>query len=632
MPAATADSFEKRLLAGFAAGATILLLLAALIWNFSLQAVDATRFVIRTHEVLGSLGRLQFQLYRAEAEQRGYLISGEENYIEAFRQSVAAMRSELEQLDKSVAEHPVQTARLGLLRADIDLRVKLLERNVSLAKDSARPRLDVTDGTALDRQIDSLLAELQTEEQRLLGKRQRLQSARAQVTATGFATLVLLLALAMPMLYYRFRNGHREKLAAAAETARLVAVIEGSPDLIATSTPAGRVSYMNRAGRVMLGLEDTPVADIRRETIYAPWALQIVENVAIPAAVENGSWRGETAFRTTDGREVPVSQVVVCHRQPDGSPTLSTIARDISALKETQKLLAEKNRQVEQASRLKTEFLATMSHELRTPLNAIIGFSSVIRDGMAGEVTPAARDYAQDILDSGRHLLSLINDILDLSTIESGNMKLNLSMVDGEELAASGMAIMREQAHSRGIRLVQSISPELKGIWTDARKTRQIIFNLLSNAVKFSKDGGEVRLNLQLVPRARIEQLEAGQNQRLFPLPPGRFGEFLEIRVSDSGTGISTADLYRLFQPFTQLDSSRNRPHEGTGLGLVMVRRLTELQEGALLVQSAPDEGSCFTVWLPLHRQESHEPQPSDLGRPMLKTPFSQAPFLSSPT
>lgn len=623
MPAAPSDPFEKRLLAGFIAGATILLLLAALIWSFSRQAVDATRFVLHTHEVLGSIGQLQFQLYRAEAEQRGYLISSQGSYIGAFRQSVAAMRAELDRLEKLVDGHPMQTARVELLRADIDYRVSLLEKNISLVKKSANPRPDVTDGTALDRRIDSLLADLQTEEQRLLVQRQQLESARAQVTAIGFATLVLLLALAVPMLYFRFRNAHRDKLAASAETARLIAVIDGSPDLIATSTPSGEASYVNRAGRELLGIGNMPVADIRREAIYAPWALHILENVGIPAAVASGSWRGETAFRTADGREVPVSQVVVCHRHANGSMTLSTIARDISALKEAEKQLAEKNRQVEQASRMKTEFLATMSHELRTPLNAIIGFSSVIRDGQAGDVSPSAREYANDILDSGRHLLALINDILDLSTIESGNLRLSLGMVDGEELAASGMAIIREQANSRGIRLAQSISPELKSIWVDARKTRQIIFNLLSNAVKFSSDGGEVRLGLQLVPRARIEQTGAGRCQRLFPLPPSRFSEFLEIRVSDNGVGISTADLYRLFQPFTQLDSSRNRPHEGTGLGLVMVRRLAELQNGAMLVESAPGQGSCFTVWLPLRDPENQEPLPPDLRLPMFKSQFS---------
>lgn len=613
--------FEKRLLLAFSAGAAALLTLAALVWIFSLKSVDATRFVIHTHEVIGGLNRLQFQLYRAESEQRGYLISGEPLYIEEFRAASIALSVELDRLSAQVADYPSQRSRVAELRDEIGRRIALLERTLNMADAQGRDNLPgiVVHGTAVDRRIDRLLAELHAEEQMLLQQRQQVEANRAQLTAIGFLVLVVLMTLAIPVLYFRIRHGHQEKQLSDAEASRLVDVIDRTPDLIATSTPAGEVSYLNRAARQVLELGDLPASEVTREMVYPRWALDIIEKVGIPAAVANGSWSGETALLSRSGREVPVSQVLVSHRQADGTITLSTIARDISAIKAGEKLLAEKNRQIEQASRMKTEFLATMSHELRTPLNAIIGFSSVIRDGLAGEVSPRVSDYAQDILDSGRHLLSLMNDILDLSTIESGNMRLSVGMVDGEELAASGLAIMREQANSRGIRLTHRISPELQGLWIDARKTRQIIFNLLSNAVKFSGDGGEVSLGMQLVPRSRVESVVAGEGGRLFPLSESAFLEFLEISVGDTGVGISSADLYRLFQPFTQLDSSRNRPHEGTGLGLVMVRRLTELQEGALLVESTPGRGSRFIVWLPLRNPEPHDALPIHLPASLLK-------------
>lgn len=619
------QSFERPLLASFAAGAAILLGLTALIWVFSLKVVDATRFVIHTHEVLGSLGRLQFQLYRAEAEQRGYLISGSPQYLTGFRQSISAMQVELTQLSAAVIDHPRQKARAALLRNDIAYRVLLLEKNIALVQENGftDTNLNVTTGTEVDRRIDSLLEEMQDEEYRLLQQRQQTEADRSSTIAAGFLALVLLLTIAVPLLYLRFRNNTREKQAAAAEAARLIAIIDGTPDLIAISTPEGKASFLNRAGRDMLELGGIPADQIRRESIYPRWAIDLIEKVGIPTAIANGSWSGETVFLTRSGREIPVSQVLIAHRQADGSMTLSTIARDISAIKATEKLLAEKNRQIEQASRMKTEFLATMSHELRTPLNAIIGFSSIMRDGLAGEVSPAAQEYAQDILDSGRHLLSLINDILDLSTIESGNMTLTIDLVDGDELAASGLAIMREPANARGIRLTQQISPVLKSVAVDARKTRQIIVNLLSNAVKFSGDGGEVRLRLQLVSRSEVEQIEPRRGQRLFPLPPGRFPHCLEISVRDGGIGISTADLHRLFQPFTQLDASRNRPHEGTGLGLVLVRRLVELQSGALLVESMPGAGSCFTVWLPMREPATSQPIPAGFTPHALKAQIS---------
>ncbi len=600
------SAFERRLFTSFAAGAAALLILAGLTWHFSLTGIDATRFVIHSHEVIASIGRVEQYVYQAESEQRGFLITGDRTYLSGYRQALDSLSKEEAVLVDLVSDNPSQSARVRHLKIIIASRIDRLERNIEL-KSSPHPRpapVDVSAGTGLDRQIDILAADVFNEEQRLLKHRQQLESDRAQISAFGFFALLILVLLAVPFLYKRMREAFNDKQKVSDEARRLVDVIDRTPDLIAMSTPDGRVAYVNRAMRELLGVGDLPAADIKRERVYSPASLNQVLRVGIPHALAHGTWHGETIWVKADGKEVPVSQVLIAHRQSDGSVTLSTIARDISESKKTARLLEEKNRQIEQASRMKTEFMATMSHELRTPLNAIIGFSSVIRDGLAGQVDATVREYADDILNSGRHLLELINDILDLSTIESGNMRLESGMVDGNDLAASGMAIMREQATARGIQLVQTISPELKGMWLDPRKTRQIIFNLLSNAVKFTPDCGQVKLAMRLVPRSLVESQQGNEQRRLFALAPSAFLEFLEISVSDTGVGIAQADLYRLFQPFMQLDSSRSRLYEGTGLGLVMVRRLVELQSGALLVESEPGKGSRFTVWLPLRDPE----------------------------
>ncbi len=600
------SAFERRLFTSFAAGAAALLILAGLTWHFSLTGIDATRFVIHSHEVIASIGRVEQYVYQAESEQRGFLITGDRTYLSGYRQALNSLSKEEAVLVDLVSDNPSQAARVRHLKIIIASRIDWLERNIEL-KSSLHPRpaaVDVSAGTGLDRQIDALAADVFNEEQRLLKHRQQLESDRAQISAFGFFALLILVLLAVPFLYKRMREAFNDKQKVSDEARRLVDVIDRTPDLIAMSTPDGRVAYVNRAMRELLGVGDLPAADIKRERVYSPASLNQVLRVGIPHALAHGTWHGETIWVKADGKEVPVSQVLIAHRQSDGSITLSTIARDISESKKTARLLEEKNRQIEQASRMKTEFMATMSHELRTPLNAIIGFSSVIRDGLAGQVDATVREYADDILNSGRHLLELINDILDLSTIESGNMRLESGMVDGNDLAASGMAIMREQATARGIQLVQTISPELKGMWLDPRKTRQIIFNLLSNAVKFTPDCGQVKLAMRLVPRSLVESQQGNEQRRLFALAPSAFLEFLEISVSDTGVGIAQADLYRLFQPFMQLDSSRSRLYEGTGLGLVMVRRLVELQSGALLVESEPGKGSRFTVWLPLRDPE----------------------------
>lgn len=603
-----ASGYERRLLINFAVSATTLMLLAGLTWHFSLKGIDATRFVIHSHEVLASMGRMQQFIYRAESEQRGFLITGEYTYLSGYRNALDGLANEQGLLARLVSDNSAQSARVQTMKALIADRIERLEKNVRLVdmRDPRRSPIDVAAGTGIDRQIDDLAAKMEDEEQRLLKHRQQLESARAQVSAVGFFALLLVVTLAVPFLYTRMRRSYREKQAVAEEARRLVDVIDSTPDLIAMSTPDGKPSYVNKAIRELLGIGDLPAAAITREQVYSPRSLDLINRIGIPHAIAHGAWTGEAAWKKAGGGEIPVSQVLIAHRQMDGSLTLSTIARDISERKEAERMLEEKNRLIEQASRMKTEFMATMSHELRTPLNAIIGFSSVIRDGLAGPVTPTVKEYAGDILNSGRHLLELINDILDLSTIESGNMKLHAGMTNGDELAASGMTIMREQASSRGIRLLQTISPELKSLWIDPRKTRQIIFNLLSNAVKFTPDDGEVRLGMRLVPRSLVDAQRDSQMKRLIPLPSSSFLEFLEISVCDTGVGIAQADLYRLFQPFTQLDSSRSRLFEGTGLGLVMVRRLAELQSGAMMVESRPGQGSRFTVWLPLR-----DPEPS---------------------
>jgi PAS domain S-box-containing protein len=258
-----------------------------------------------------------------------------------------------------------------------------------------------------------------------------------------------------------------------------------------------------------------------------------------------------------------------------------------------------KNRQLEETSRMKSEFLANMSHELRTPLNAIIGFSEVMRDGLLGEITSQQKEYVNDIFTSGTHLLSLINDILDLSKVEAGKMTLELEPLQLTALVQSSLQVVREKAIAHHIRLLTELGEianplesgvDLLGdIWLDQRKVKQIIYNLLSNAVKFTPDGGEVHIAARQVGK------EAVSNPR--------FDLYLELSVSDTGIGISAADQARLFQPFVQIDSTLARRYAGTGLGLVMVKRLAELHGGAVGLHSELGKGSTFTVWLPWRTQ-----------------------------
>jgi PAS domain S-box-containing protein len=265
--------------------------------------------------------------------------------------------------------------------------------------------------------------------------------------------------------------------------------------------------------------------------------------------------------------------------------------------------LVHKNLQLEAASQMKSEFLANMSHELRTPLNAIIGFSEVLRDGLAGGLAPEQQEYAADIFASGTHLLELINDILDLSKIEAGMMTLDPEPVEVEALLQGALAMMREKAARHGVRLALECGTGLSPVEADPRKLRQILFNLLSNAVKFTSDGGQVTLGARRVSRAQVH-LEDGTPGRMFRLPAGEADEFLEVSVTDTGIGIPDEHFENLFQPFVQVDTSPARRHSGTGLGLAMIRRLAELHGGTVGVSSRPAAGSRFVVWIPYRRTQ----------------------------
>ncbi|NGZ86314.1 PAS domain-containing sensor histidine kinase [Duganella aceris] len=267
-------------------------------------------------------------------------------------------------------------------------------------------------------------------------------------------------------------------------------------------------------------------------------------------------------------------------------------------------MLERQNIALQHASRMKSEFLATMSHELRTPLNAIIGFSEALKDGMIGPVSAQQAEYIGDIFTSGQHLLSLINDILDLSKVEAGMMTLELEAVDLGWLLAASLSIVRDKAAATGIEVVLETDGYLGTPLLDMRKTRQIVYNLLSNAVKFSDKGGRVTLSARRVWRDAVGRLprRAGEPDwpvQAFPLAPSDYQEFLELSVSDSGIGIAPSDMGKLFQAFKQIDSSLARKFEGTGLGLAMVKQLAELHSGTTAVASAAGEGATFAVWLP---------------------------------
>lgn len=260
-----------------------------------------------------------------------------------------------------------------------------------------------------------------------------------------------------------------------------------------------------------------------------------------------------------------------------------TIFRELSASQRD--LLAAKSA-AETANRAKSDFLANMSHELRTPLNAIIGFSEVLEDGLYGDLNDRQKTYAHHIYTSGKHLLSLINDILDLSKVEAGKMEFEASRFPIRAVLNSSVVMLKEKAMKHGLALSVEVEPEADiPIEADERKIKQIVFNLLSNAVKFTPDGGRVTV------RARMAAVENGSEEQ----------RMLEVCIEDTGIGIKEEDLPRLFGEFTQFNHSvLTKEYEGTGLGLALTKRLVELHHGRIWVESEYGKGSRFYFTLPV--------------------------------
>jgi PAS domain S-box-containing protein len=381
-------------------------------------------------------------------------------------------------------------------------------------------------------------------------------------------------------------------------------LLESNIDALMTTDPRGIITDVNNQMETLTGCT-------RDELIGAPFKNYFTDSSRAEAGINRVLNEGkvknyELTARARDGTLTVVSyNATTFHDRDRNLQGVFAAARDMTELKRFEQTLQMKNIELENASRMKSEFLANMSHELRTPLNAIIGFSEVLKDGLIGDVSDQQQAFIGDIFNSGKHLLSLINDILDLSKVEAGKMMIDLEPADLSSLFANSLSIVREKAAARNVRLSMEVAENLGPVETDARKLKQIVYNLLSNAVKFSNEGGEVVLRAGRVPRAKVGELSGFGMGRSFPLAESDFAEFVEITVTDSGIGISPDGLEQLFKPFSQIDSGLARKFEGTGLGLAMVKLLADLQDGAVGVESAVGKGSCFTTWLPLrHAKE----------------------------
>ncbi|MDK2826792.1 MAG: hypothetical protein PWQ44_1972 [Methanolobus sp.] len=283
--------------------------------------------------------------------------------------------------------------------------------------------------------------------------------------------------------------------------------------------------------------------------------------------------RSERVLINKEGKKIPILKSVASVTL-SGRDFLIESFVDLSKIKEAEKELVQAKIIAESANRAKSDFLATMSHELRTPLNSIIGFSDLILEGNAGDLKENQKRYISNISTSGKHLLSLINNVLDLSKIEAGKMELHPEGFPVEEVILEVKQLMASLANKKNIKINYSSDEDVGKVFADKTKIKQILYNLLSNAVKFTPEGGTIDVKVE------------------------NAGKMVRFSVQDSGIGISSEDMKKLFTPFTQLDSAANRQYEGSGLGLTLVKKFVELHNGKLEVESEPGKGTKFTFEL----------------------------------
>ncbi len=424
------------------------------------------------------------------------------------------------------------------------------------------------------------------------------QRDTAAWTAIGTVmTIAIALLTAFVVRQHARREEDQARLARASR--RIRGILDSMLDAVVTFDTAGRIVTFNRSAEVMFGVPE-------REMIGQP-----IEAL-IPDARGGANDRDLTALGR-DGRAFPVGFTVsdlrlsagpcsaapypaaVGARRPGSSPALSPeepriyvgVIRDMTRRKQQEAEVIASKTQAELANRAKSEFLANMSHELRTPLNAIIGFAEVLESEFFGTVNERQKSCITDIHDSGRHLLDIVNAVLDMSKLEAGQFELCEEPVEVHEAVAHCLMMVRDRAASGGVVLNNLVTGAVATLWVDQRAFKQVILNLLSNAVKFTPGGGSVTIT-------------AGLDQE------GNEDGGFRLSVADTGIGIPPEFMADLFQPFRQADNAANRRYEGTGLGLSISKNFIDLHGGTLTCDSVPGTGTTMTIRLPPSRVADH--------------------------
>ncbi len=543
----------------------------------------------------------------AETGQRGYLLTGDVKFLKPYTRALDSLPARLGRVRALVREHPSQAARLAALEPLIRDKMAELEQTNALRRERRAPEaLRIVQSGRGHRLMDSIrdaVAAMVQEENALVADWDARLGAADRVSivtnvAAGLFAVVFLLAAALVINRDMSKREHAEAALRESES-RLFQILEALPVAVFVVDAAGRPYYANQVSQEILGKGIVPdAAPDQIGQVYQAYVAgtdQPYPSGRIPVV---RALAGERVHATDleihrPDRVVPVEVWAAPVLDAQGRSAFAIAAfSDVTERKRAEDEVRRARDAAEAANRAKSDFLAKMSHELRTPLNSIIGFSEVLEDGTFGPLNDKQRRYVTNVLTSGRQLLQLINDILDLSKVEAGRMELALSEFDPAAALHEVRTIVAALAQQKHLVLEVEVSEALPRLTADQTKFKQILYNLLSNAIKFTPDGGRVRVTAGLAPDG---EAEGG----------------LEIAVADTGIGLSPEDRERIFGEFEQIDTAYGRLQQGTGLGLALTRKLVELHGGRIRVESEPGHGSTFTFLLPLAAGTPLPAQPS---------------------
>src|SRR6202140_1739593 len=587
-------SIEKKTGMGLAVAGMILLVVAGMLYRNGRSFIEASEWVSHTHEVVAELEATLSAIAEAQTATRGYIITGQEVFVEPYQVAAQGVRTHLDRLKSLTADNPHQQRRLARLESAIAEKLDSLQHNIDLRKqkgfEAAQQHVATGIGTKQMNQVRTIISEMKQEEEDLLKRRTLdFQSSTRKATLT-FSCVIFLEFLLLGLVYYVFLRDIRAR--------------KRAEQLLQESEERHRKLFDNNPhptwvfDRETLRFLAVNAAAVRKYGYSSDDFLKMtIKDIRPP---EDVPALLDSVGRTRDGNE---SIGIWQHRRRDGtnidveitSYALSfadraaevVVAVDVTQRKrdeaERHKFIDKlavsnqelelRNREVERATRLKSKFLANMSHELRTPLNAIVGFSDLLADGTPGELNSKQKRFVNHIKQGSAHLLQLINDILDLSKIEAGQLELHSEEFLVKDALPEVLSTISPLAMAKNIRVEQKVESKSL-VKADRVRFKQILYNLLSNAVKFTPKNGLVS----------IECVDVR--------------DFVRVSVTDTGIGIRPDDQKLVFEEFRQIEGGADRAQEGTGLGLAITNRLVEQQGGQISVESELGKGSQFTFTL----------------------------------